>query len=129
MADYKAPLQDMAFVMNELGVFQTVADLPGNGDLSDELVGSILEAAGKFAGDVLAPLNQSGDRHGCRMEDDTVRTPDGFREAYSTFAADGWTAGSLATLLMADRAYPPSFLSPPKRFGRRPTWPGHCARA
>ena len=91
MADYKAPLQDMAFVMNELGVFQTVADLPGNGDLSDELVGSILEAAGKFAGDVLAPLNQSGDRQGCRMEDDTVRTPDGFREAYSTFAADGWT--------------------------------------
>ncbi len=91
MSGYRAPLQDMAFVMNELGLLQSVAELPGYQDINSELVGSVLEAAGRFAGNVLAPLNQPGDRQGCRMENDTVRTPDGFREAYRAFTGDGWS--------------------------------------
>ncbi len=94
MSGYRAPLQDMAFVMNELGVLQSVAELPGHEDINSELVGTVLEAVGRFAGDVLAPLNQLGDRQGCRMENETVRTPDGFSEAYRAFASDGW--GGLA---------------------------------
>ena len=96
MGGYKAPLHDMAFVMNDLGVLQTVADLPGHEDLNSELVGTILETAGRFAGDILAPLNHPGDQQGCRMDDGVVHTPEGFSEAYRAFSADGWTglAGS-----------------------------------
>ena len=99
MSGYKAPLQDMAFVMNELGVLKALSELPGCDDVSAELVGTILEAAGRFAGDVLAPLNQTGDRQGCRLENGTVRTPDGFTEAYRAFADDGWTG------LAGEKAY------------------------
>jgi 3-(methylthio)propanoyl-CoA dehydrogenase len=99
MSGYKAPIQDMAFVMNELGILNTLTEVPGCEDVSAELVASILEAAGKFASNELAPLNQSGDRQGCSLDDGVVRTPDGFPAAYRAFADDGWSG------LAGDKAY------------------------
>jgi len=90
MSGYKAPIQDMAFVMNELGILNTLTNLSGYENVSAELVASILDAAGKFASNKLAPLNQNGDRQGCSLKDGVVQTPDGFSSTYQSFTDDGW---------------------------------------
>lgn len=90
---YTAPLRDLRFVLHEL--LDVCATVPGAGDeaLDRDTLDQILEAAGTFAAEVIAPLNGSGDREGCRMPaPGVVRTPAGFREAYDRFCAGGWTA-------------------------------------
>ncbi len=92
MPIYKAPLDDMRFVLHELYDSKTIATLPGYEDFSPELMDSVLEEAGKFAEGVLFPLNQSGDLEGCTLENGVVRTPSGFRDAYNAFREGGWTS-------------------------------------
>jgi alkylation response protein AidB-like acyl-CoA dehydrogenase len=92
MQTYKAPLRDMRFVLHELHDSSRLTALTGLEDLTPELMDSILEEAAKLAEQVLAPVNMSGDEEGCRLENGVVRTPKGFREAYETFRASGWTA-------------------------------------
>jgi alkylation response protein AidB-like acyl-CoA dehydrogenase len=92
MPIYKAPLDDMRFVLHELYDSKTVAELPGYEEFTPELMDSVLEEAAKFAEGVLFPINQSGDLQGCTYENGVVRTPDGFKEAYKAFAEAGWTA-------------------------------------
>jgi 3-(methylthio)propanoyl-CoA dehydrogenase len=79
---YAAPLNDMRFVLNHLAGLPEIATLPGFEDADPELVEAILIEAGRFAGEVLAPLNSTGDRQGCRWFDGKVATPDGFPAAY-----------------------------------------------
>ena len=90
MTDYAAPLADIRFALDELASLDEVAALPGCEEATADLVGAILGEAGRVAGEVLAPLNRSGDREGSRLVDGAVRTPEGFREAFATFAAGGW---------------------------------------
>ena len=90
MTSYAAPLADMRFVMRELAGLEAVAALPGCADATPDLVDAILEEAAKFGGEVLAPLNQPGDRQGCVFENGVVRTPDGFADAYARFVDGGW---------------------------------------
>ena len=92
MPIYKAPLQDMRFVLHELHDSAGIAELPGSEDFSPELLDSVLEEAAKFTEEVLFPLNQSGDLEGCTYENGVVRTPKGFPEAYKSFCEGGWTA-------------------------------------
>ncbi|MCC0003959.1 MAG: acyl-CoA dehydrogenase [Methylobacteriaceae bacterium] len=92
MTAYNAPIRDMLFAMKEIGGLPTISALPGNEEVGDDLVGAILEEAGKFAGNVLAPLNQTADRQGCRCVDGVVTTPDGIKEAYIAFRENGWNA-------------------------------------
>jgi alkylation response protein AidB-like acyl-CoA dehydrogenase len=87
----------MKFVLNELAGLTAVGGLPGYTDSTPELVDTVLDAAGKFAADVLAPLNQSGDREGAKFNKGAVATPKGFKEAYARYVADGWNALSLPT--------------------------------
>ena len=95
MQVYKAPLRDMRFVMHELhNSAAHVAEI-NQPDVTEELMDSILEEAGKFATDVLLPINASGDEEGCRLENGVVRTPKGFVEAYKKFCEGGW--GGLAS--------------------------------
>ncbi len=89
---YTAPVDDMRFVLEHLVGYERLAALPGHEDVSDELVGAVLEEAAKFASGVLAPLNVTGDRQGSRLENGVVRTPDGWRDAYRQFVAGGWNA-------------------------------------
>ncbi len=92
MQVYNAPLRDMRFVMHELhNSAAHVAEI-GQPDVTEELMDSILEEAGKFAADVLLPINASGDEEGCRLENGVVRTPKGFVEAYKKFCEAGWGA-------------------------------------
>lgn len=91
MSDYKAPIRDMKFVLNEvLGAEQLLAGMPGTEEVNTDLINSVLEEAGKVAEGLLAPLNRQGDEIGCQFDSGTVTTPDGFREAYRTFAEGGW---------------------------------------
>src|SRR5450830_1003745 len=92
MADYKAPLRDMRFVLNEVFEVATLwAQLPALADTVDaETVEAILEEAGKVTAKSIAPLSRSGDEQGCRWADTVVTTPDGFPQAYTTYAEGGW---------------------------------------
>ncbi len=92
MQVYNAPIRDMRFVMHELhNSAAHVAEI-GQPDVTEELMDSILEEAGKFAADVLLPINASGDEEGCRLENGVVRTPKGFVDAYKKFCEAGWGA-------------------------------------
>ena len=94
MTGYSAPVRDMRFVLDELADLAGLARLPGYEEATPDLVEAVLEEAGKLASEVLAPLNQSGDREGVTLENGVVRTPTGFPEAYARFVEGGW--GSLA---------------------------------
>ncbi len=91
MATYTAPLRDMRFVYHELLDGDALADMPVYEDFSPDVVDAVLEEAGKFAAEVLFPLNLSGDAEGCTLENGVVRTPKGFKEAYEQYAQGGWT--------------------------------------
>ena len=90
MTSYTPPLDHMRFVLNQIVGIETLAALPGYSDVDSDLVDQILDEAGKFAAGELAPLNQSGDQQGARLENGVVRTPDGFKEAYQQFVEAGW---------------------------------------
>jgi 3-(methylthio)propanoyl-CoA dehydrogenase len=92
MTDYTPPLADMRFVLRELVGLDRIIALPGCEHVTPELVDAVLEEAGRFAREVLAPLNRVGDKQGSCLIDGAVRTPEGFRDAYRRFAEGGWTA-------------------------------------
>ncbi|MFI4985918.1 MAG: acyl-CoA dehydrogenase [Alphaproteobacteria bacterium] len=88
---YAAPLSEMRFAL-ELAGLAEVARLPGAAEVAPDLVDAILSEAGTLAAEVLAPLNQPGDKEGSRLENGVVYTPKGFKEAYRTFAEGGWNS-------------------------------------
>src|SRR5690554_160237 len=92
MAEYQAPLRDIRFVLNE--VFEADKlwqSLPGLKDAIDaETADAKRDEAGKITSQAIAPLNRSGAEQGAVWNDGQVTTPDGFREAYATYAAGGW---------------------------------------
>jgi len=90
MSDYVAPLKDMRFVIHELVGLDRIAALPTYADLTPDLVDQVLEEAGKFAAEVLAPLNRVGDTAGAKLAADVVTTPPGFKDAYRRFVEAGW---------------------------------------
>ena len=102
MARYTPPLRDMRFVMHELlNLGDELAALPKHADVDAATVDAVLEEAGKFAAEVVFPLNQSGDTEGCRLDKTTheVSAPKGFKEAYAQYVEGGWAA------LSCDPAY------------------------
>ena len=96
MQTYKTPLRDMQFVVHELHDSAGLAALPGFQSVTPDLIDTVLEEAGKFAEEVLLPINASGDEEGCRYENGVVRTPKGFKQAYDAFRDNGWTAMAAA---------------------------------
>jgi len=90
MPSYKAPLDNIRFVMNDvLGVGDTLARL-GLTDATPDVIDAVLEEAAKLCENELQPLNLPGDTEGCSFENGVVRTPKGFIEAYRTFCDGGW---------------------------------------
>ena len=93
MPDYKAPLRDINFVINEvLESEKLYQSLPGFEDATADLISAIVEEGAKFAENELAPLNQSGDEQGCTWSEDGVKTPEGFPDAYKKYVENGWPA-------------------------------------
>jgi len=90
MTEYAPPLKDIRFVLHHLSGLDRVLQLPVFSTIDFDTVDQVVEEAGKFARDVLAPLNISGDRSGCRVENDAVVIADGFADAYQQFVENGW---------------------------------------
>ena len=95
MPSYTPPLRDMQFVLHEvLHVTDDFKQMPKHVDIDADTIAAVLEEGGKFASEVIFPLNQSGDEQGCTLDRDTheVKTPDGFKAAYDQYVQGGWPA-------------------------------------
>ena len=91
MPSYKAPTRDARFIVNEVLKLDSYGNLPGFEGATPDIVDAVIEEAGRFAGEVLAPLNASGDAQGCtRAADGSVTTPEGFKAAHAQFREAGW---------------------------------------
>src|SRR5665213_1076706 len=87
---YRAPVADIAFALKHAAGLKAAIAEGLYVDLDEETVDSVLEEAGRFAGDVIAPLNRIGDKFGTPFKDGKVTTPPGWKEAYTAWAAAGW---------------------------------------
>ena len=102
MPVYNPPLRDMQFVMHEvLKVTDALQNMPAHADMDADTMTAVLEEGGKFAAEVLFPLNQTGDQQGCQLNRETheVTTPEGFKAAFEQYVQGGWPA------LSCDLAY------------------------
>lgn len=90
MTEFRVPLGEIRFALDVLSEMQP----QGTASVASEY-DDVLEAAAKFAEQVYAPINATGDRNGCKFEAGRVSTPDGFKAAYSAYAKAGW--GAIAT--------------------------------
>ena len=93
MPQYNPPLRDMQFVLHEvLNVVDELKALPQHADIDVDTFNAVLEEGGKFASEVIFPLNLSGDAEGCTLDKTTheVKPPKGFKEAYRTYVEGGW---------------------------------------
>ena len=90
MPSYRAPVTDIKFVLNEVLQFQNYSNLPGFADATPDLIDAILDEGAKFMEEVVAPLNQVGDREGCKWDNGVVTTPTGFKAAYKQYCEAGW---------------------------------------
>ena len=97
MSDYQPRIQDMQFVLsNVLGAPDQLKALPAFDEVDADLMQQVLEEAGKFVGEVVAPLNRDGDEIGAQWQDGKVTMPPGFQSAYQMFWQAGWPALSAA---------------------------------
>jgi alkylation response protein AidB-like acyl-CoA dehydrogenase len=102
MAQYTPPLRDMQFVLHELiQVTDAFKAMPPHAEIDADTVNAVLEEGGKFAAEVIFPLNQSGDAEGCQLDQTThaVTAPKGYQAAYAQYVQGGWPS------LSCDPAY------------------------
>jgi acyl-CoA dehydrogenase len=98
MPTYKAPVDDVQFLLNDVFHMERYGNLPGFSDASPDTLAAILEEAAKLAEEVVQPLNRVGDIEGCKRHDDgSVTTPTGFKEGYRQYAEGGWMGISVPT--------------------------------
>ena len=91
MQNYIAPIKDMRFAMEELSELDAICDLPDFEGIDLETINAVMEEGGKFANEVLSPLNWEGDQKGTQMDENGVVQCPGFKEAYDQYVAGGWT--------------------------------------
>ncbi|QTC87197.1 acyl-CoA dehydrogenase C-terminal domain-containing protein [Brevundimonas pondensis] len=94
---YKAPVRDLSFVLHDVLEVERYANHFADADLSRDLIDQIIEEGGKFAEEVIAPINRQGDQEGCHIEGDVVTTPKGWKEAYHQMVEAGWTSLAFGT--------------------------------
>jgi alkylation response protein AidB-like acyl-CoA dehydrogenase len=98
MPAYKAPVEDVLFLLNDVFRLERYNNLPGFADATPDTIEVVLAEGARLCEEVFAPLNLSGDHEGCRHSSDgSVSTPKGFREAYRAYAEAGWMGLSVPT--------------------------------
>jgi acyl-CoA dehydrogenase len=86
---YRAPVADIAFALKHTAGLREALAEGLYGEMDEDTIDAVLEEAGKFASDVIAPLNRIGDQFGTPFKDGKVTTPPGWKEAYTAWAAAG----------------------------------------
>ncbi|BAN46213.1 acyl-CoA dehydrogenase C-terminal domain-containing protein [Metapseudomonas resinovorans] len=99
MPEYKAPLRDISFLIDEVFDYPASYAALGASDATPDMVAAILEEGAKFCEQVLSPINRSGDEEECQWRDGVVTTPTGFKEAFAQYVEGGWNG------LAADPTY------------------------
>ena len=92
MPTYKAPMDDVKFLLHDVLHVEQLSALPGYEEATPELIDTILEEGAKFCEEVLQPLNQVGDQVGSTLDKGQVKTPPGFADAFRQFVKGGWPA-------------------------------------
>ena len=92
MTEYKPPLNDIRLVLNEISDISRLCDLPGYEHVDVETVDGVLEELGRFAAEVISPVNKIGDQEGCSVSDGVVTMPEEFGKAWDHFVDAGWGA-------------------------------------
>src|SRR5690606_23339355 len=87
---YRAPTQDIRFILKELADLEGVLALPGFEEFNEELIDAVLEENARFAEQEIAPLNVESDRHPALWRDGKVEASPGFKEAFRAYAEGGW---------------------------------------
>ena len=96
MPVYKAPVEDVMFLLNDVFPIERYNNLPGFADATPDVAEAVLTEGARLCEEVFAPLNRIGDLEGCtRNADGSVTTPKGFKEAYKAYAAGGWMGLSM----------------------------------
>lgn len=91
MLQYKAPVMDMKFLIEDVfNYYPHYEKYPEFAEATPDLVDAILQECAKFCENELLPLNQSGDKEGCKFDNGVVTTPKGFKEAYNKYVEGGW---------------------------------------
>ena len=91
MPFYKAPLEDFKFLYHEFLDLDECRALPSMAEATPDVIDAVLEEAARISEEVLLPLNEVGDREGCRFDGGKVATPTGFNKAYKAYTEGGWT--------------------------------------
>ena len=94
---YRAPVRDLAFTLEAVAGMTDVAATGAFPDYDADVAAAVIEAAGQFSQEVLAPLNRTGDQQGSTYANGSVTAAPGFADAYRQFAAGGWTGLSAST--------------------------------
>ncbi|MFT4995319.1 MAG: alkylation response protein AidB-like acyl-CoA dehydrogenase, partial [Paraglaciecola sp.] len=92
MPQYRAPIKDMQFVLQDWLKIEEHYQSLGLTDFDQQLVMEIIQQGAKFAEGVIAPLNREGDEQGCTLAEGKVTTPTGFADAYQEYVSNGWNA-------------------------------------
>src|SRR5690554_985123 len=92
MSNFVVPTEDMKFALDVVGRIGEIAKLNGFQQLDTQTVGDIIDEAGRFVTEVIAPLNRVGDEQGSTLDDGAVTSPEGFKEAYRAYIDAGWAA-------------------------------------
>ncbi|MBL0319564.1 MAG: acyl-CoA dehydrogenase C-terminal domain-containing protein [Alphaproteobacteria bacterium] len=92
MPIFHAPIRDYLFLLQEYFDLSSLNDITGFKELSPDLIESIVQEGGKFCEEVLFPLNQVGDKHGCTFDNGKVTLAPGFKEAYEAYTQSGWSS-------------------------------------
>ncbi|MDD9895827.1 MAG: acyl-CoA dehydrogenase C-terminal domain-containing protein [Gammaproteobacteria bacterium] len=90
MPEFKAPIRDILFTLYDVLNAEQHYEKIGAEEASRDLIDAVISEGGKFAEEVLAPLNRIGDEQGCTFENGKVTTPAGFKEAYQQYVESGW---------------------------------------
>ena len=107
---YRTPVADIAFALKHIAGLKPLLENGEMDDLSEDLVDAVLEEAGKFASEEIAPLNRVGDVQGTRFEDGAVSMPDGWKAAYDAWCETGW-AGLSAPVDFGGQGLPTMLLA------------------